>query len=303
MDTIWKKSGLLELEYCRISRAASLLNCSTEDIIHWAQQGIIELCVRVYDIRGDLLTPTLDSDEALEFLVSFMMSENQYEFISKGNKYTGENPLISVFLNKNFDIKDEEERNSFVNLLMQKKGYPVTIDGLWAFDGKLLEYYDFETPPVLGSKFSEEFNIGVKLFEFLDFDISPTTSKMMSEISFKLESPDSDGGAPFWVMVSLLDKPILLEEKNIYITKKQIEKIYSKISGLEDNNPVIKKNVTAKQSAFTISLLKDLGLTDDDLKGSITKLRKKVARLSPTSVLPEDDKSIIDWLRKGGVDR
>lgn len=306
MDTIWNKTGILELEYCRISRAAQLLNCTTEDIIHWAQQERIELCVKVYDVRCSLLLPTLDAEERVKFLMSMMIGSDQKGFICEGNEFISSSPLISIYLDKLFDFKEESEFSEFTEILIKKSGYPVAIDGLWAFDSKFLDYYDPEYPPVLGDKVSEDMSMGVKMLELLEFEIPSGTAQMMSENSFKLQAPDADDVSPFWVMVGVLDNPIILEEKNLYITKKQINKIYSSTvenASLNTSGGKSKVNVTAKQSAFTVSLLRDLGLTDDDLKGSITSLRQKIARLSPGSLMPEDDKPIIDWLRKGGVDR
>ncbi|MGY0158275.1 hypothetical protein ACVQKW_12765 [Edwardsiella tarda] len=67
------------------------------------------------------------------------------------------------------------------------------------------------------------------------------------------------------------------------------------------NNKQLK--VTVKQSTFTVALMKELGVTDEDLKGSITELRRKLARLAPSAPTPSDDKTLIDWLRKGGINR
>lgn len=40
-----ESSKLLPLEYCRIERAAELLNCKIEDILHWAGIGSISICL------------------------------------------------------------------------------------------------------------------------------------------------------------------------------------------------------------------------------------------------------------------
>lgn len=39
------ESPLLPLEYCRITRAAQLLNCEVNDILHWGAVGAIRLSV------------------------------------------------------------------------------------------------------------------------------------------------------------------------------------------------------------------------------------------------------------------
>lgn len=46
---------LLPLEYCRIDRAARMLGCEVEDIIHWGSVGSIDLCCFLEDVRFFLL--------------------------------------------------------------------------------------------------------------------------------------------------------------------------------------------------------------------------------------------------------
>ena len=60
---------------------------------------------------------------------------------------------------------------------------------------------------------------------------------------------------------------------------------------------------TEKQMRLIVALLKRIGLTDSDLKGSITQLRNKANNKGEELPLPDDDKTLIDWLRKGGVNR
>ncbi|WP_116473822.1 hypothetical protein [Zobellella maritima] len=52
---------LLPLEYCRIDRAARMLECEVEDIIHWGSIGAIRLCCHIdgipFFLHGDLTCP------------------------------------------------------------------------------------------------------------------------------------------------------------------------------------------------------------------------------------------------------
>ena len=61
--------------------------------------------------------------------------------------------------------------------------------------------------------------------------------------------------------------------------------------------------ITEKQTRLIVALLKRIGLTDSDLKGSITQLRNKANNKGEELPLPDDDKTLIDWLRKGGIKR
>ncbi|KAE9627734.1 hypothetical protein [Aeromonas veronii] len=62
------------------------------------------------------------------------------------------------------------------------------------------------------------------------------------------------------------------------------------------------EKVTKKQAKFIVALLKSCGIEESVLKGSITVLRQKLARLPYPPEVP-DDKSLIKWLREGGVNR
>lgn len=67
---------LLPLEYCKLDRAAKLLGCEVEDILHWGIIGAINLCVKdpgiarliagpVSDDHPDSVTFKIDSDREL----------------------------------------------------------------------------------------------------------------------------------------------------------------------------------------------------------------------------------------------
>ena len=103
------------------------------------------------------------------------------------------------------------------------------------------------------------------------------------------------------------EKPISLSLDNLYVTKTQIKNIISNLmipfDDMINKDNSKKTNTTKKQSEFTVGILKEIGFTNSDLRGSISELRKKIARKLPTVSVPADDKSLIDWLRKGGIDR
>ncbi len=44
MDSnVWKENRIAPLEYCSFERAAKLLNCECEDLIHWNKTGAISI--------------------------------------------------------------------------------------------------------------------------------------------------------------------------------------------------------------------------------------------------------------------
>lgn len=46
-DNIWKNNKIARMEFCSVSRAASLLNCTESDIYHWIDIGVIRKCILI----------------------------------------------------------------------------------------------------------------------------------------------------------------------------------------------------------------------------------------------------------------
>ncbi|SFX31371.1 hypothetical protein [Pantoea ananatis] len=55
---VWSANEIAPLEFCSLSRAARLLKCEIEDLLHWHDVGAITLCLRLPDIKGKLITET-----------------------------------------------------------------------------------------------------------------------------------------------------------------------------------------------------------------------------------------------------
>jgi hypothetical protein len=79
------------------------------------------------------------------------------------------------------------------------------------------------------------------------------------------------------------------------------------MEGFQPQSPetMIEKPVrtTAKQAELIVALLKGIGLTDDDLVGSVSQLRAKANNKVNGLPFPDDDKPLIEWLRRGGISR
>lgn len=53
MDSnVWKENRIAPLEYCSFERAAKLLNCECEDLIHWNKIGAISIAFRPENMEG-----------------------------------------------------------------------------------------------------------------------------------------------------------------------------------------------------------------------------------------------------------
>lgn len=310
-ESIWKANGIAELKYCKIERAAELLNCQIEDILHWAHTKKIQLCIRVYDLPCKLLFPSIalsETCDVLSFLVSLIKAEKPNEIIESYFPLY-DNSLISIYPAVVFDFHCDSDIKKVDDILETQGGYPFRVDGLWVVDSSYFGYeYLIDSPPVIGSSLSEDYIMMAKALDALNISAPPSAKEIFLNTSFSLYSPDGDDWGDFKAMVGILERPIPLTINNLFLTKKQIEKIYlsSVRGGWDDENyesDTKKVRVTAKQSTFTVSLMKKLGFSDSDLTGSITSLRMKIARIIPDAQVPDDDKSLIEWLRKGGVKR
>jgi len=295
------------VDYCRITRASEILGCSAEDIIYWAGDGKIRLCAKLYDVKGKLFIPAIeDPEKTLLFLIELMNAPKLNDFIKKGNDYVKAHPLISIFPEESISPENQDAISEFAMSVFKGDGFPVSVDGLWELDANIFSFYDFDTPPIIGGV-SEEMQTIAKLIEILGVDIELNKVSLIKDSSFKANPADTEGDlGDYFLIAGVQSKPIVLSIDNLYITKKQIAYIHDNlmINSLSQINGEVKATkVTAKQSAFTVALMKKVGISDEELTGSITELRRKLVRLAPDAPVPDDDKSLIDWLRKGGVNR
>ncbi|WP_304164436.1 hypothetical protein [Lonsdalea britannica] len=308
MEVKYGVRSIPSIEYCRVSRASEILGCSVEDIIYWAGEGKIKLCVKLYDAKGKILVPAIpDPKRLLLFFIEMMNVTNLKEFIHDGNEYVRGYPLIDIFPEKLFYPETEDQITDFANDIFQGDGFSVSVDGLWELESDLFSFYDVDNPPIIGGV-SEKMTMAAKIFEALGVDLDESKISLMKNSSFKANPADSEDEIGDYVfMAGIQPQKITLSINNLFITKSQMSSIYENLlnnsikNAMGLNSRPIK--VTVKQSVFTVALLKELGIKDNELKGSITKLRQRISNLAPSAPVPDDDKSLIDWLRKGGVDR
>ncbi|MBZ6065290.1 hypothetical protein LA374_03560 [Aeromonas schubertii] len=124
-----KEAPLLPLEYCRIDRAARLLNCEIDDIVHWCSLGVIQGVFWIYD---SLCTPVFfKGDEIIE-------DDSEY------------NRLLDSFFCLN-DVEPNENKtvllgpHSTLNISIPsvKRGSTpiISAEGFWSVDKKIFEYF------------------------------------------------------------------------------------------------------------------------------------------------------------------
>lgn len=78
-SNIWKEKKIAPFEYCTLDRAAKLLGCEPEDIIHWNRIGAISIAFKPKNLKGIFsiqLRAQLDADSIERYNKScYIMSE------------------------------------------------------------------------------------------------------------------------------------------------------------------------------------------------------------------------------------
>ncbi|MBD2782663.1 hypothetical protein [Xenorhabdus szentirmaii] len=113
---------------------------------------------------------------------------------------------------------------------------------------------------------------------------------------------DKKAGQPYRQYID----DILVQEHDLVLPKEDVIKAYKIFNALPldtiSEKPAPKIHITAKQCKFIVALLKSHGLNDNDFKGSIEELRRKIAyKIPEIDGLDIDNKTLIDWLKKAEV--
>lgn len=305
---VWKRNNIPALEFCTVPRAAELLGCHINDLIHFYQIGAIEMCLPLHNF------------EAVLFTTELWEEGNEWEIEYPPNlmtQYKNKSPL-SLFMPK-AEIDMSPSATKRVKRVYQHEDIPglkkpiLFLSGLWALRIGLLSQRFFSA-----LKNNEEVAL-------TDFDISFKEADITLEIK--------DFGNPDCIIIAhpvtehlyssgLLNqaevKPIAsISVNDLLITRTQIERMSESVGKIIPNfinggvnqppstEMKVEKQVrtTAKQSELIVALLKAIGLTESDLTGSVPLLKKKADSKAHNLPFPDDDKSLIEWLQKGGVTR
>lgn len=127
-----KPAPLLPLAYCRIERAARLLNCEVEDILHWCSLGVIEGAFWIYDAP---CTPVFqDKNKIVE-------DENEYEkrldtLFNLHDINHQQRRSISLGINSKLTMSPQPKKQSLEPIIFA--------DGFWSPGKKLFEFMLFQ---------------------------------------------------------------------------------------------------------------------------------------------------------------
>lgn len=302
---VWVRNNIPALEFCSLPRSAELLGCQISDLIHFAQIGAVEFCLK-FD-RFQVVLAQTDSDDWEEAFPPDLISH-----------YTHKSPL-SVFASM-ATIHFENDGGYRLDRLYHYQDTPalkspfISISGFWALTPILLDNDFFN-----GLQNNQEITLTALNFDVKEADI-PFSSGNFGEDGFAMAAtPPTEHLYVDGLIDTELVKPIsTITANDVYLTRKQIEKVANGVGcelpnhingGVlvpENKGVAIGKVVrtTTKQSDYIVALLKAVGITDNDLSGSITELKSKIIRKSSGIAFPEvDDNTLIDWLRRSGVNR
>lgn len=268
--------NLLPLEYCKLDRAARLLGCEVDDLIHWGKIGAIDLCLRRPGIGT--LAPNIRWD---------------------GTEQSSDNLLVSVF--ENLDIS----LGSY-SILSSVAGYsPIPSFDLLPEDDICRTHVLFSGFWVFGAIHIIE--LGSVCSDV--FVITPYDSKNNGVLGLIAPQEREDfqpiSKEDLWIM-----RPDLEKLKKAIDSGDYLPNIYNNTELAEKNRAQELKSsldtpprITAKQS----DVIKALVLLNPDLKELVDKPERLTTKLDQlcagkVKVTLPTGKSMGDWLGKANAE-
>jgi hypothetical protein len=299
--SVWEANNIPALEYCKLSRAAELLNCKIEDIIHFSEIGVIELSIKLRGFEVCLNSP-FEWREQAEWEEGFGPSLFPYSH----------NSPLSLFLPKAEIFRPEKKRKYFYhNEANTALRSPLLyLYGLWS-----LVIMPTKTPFFSHLSYGHEVSLTALELSLKECDI-PFTEMMDDNIIFV--SPPTEHLYRNDFLDATLNHPVVsLTVDDIYLTRKQIEKIYNGMgetlpnyinNGVvipnknEANEPPSAPRLTVHQFSFIYALLKILDFSEQQIRTSspdeINELLNKKAAKKGVSFSSPDKNTWVRWRDK-----
>ncbi|MGL4668323.1 MAG: hypothetical protein ACRCWR_10395 [Saezia sp.] len=285
------------LEYCSPERAASLLNCEVEDIFHFASTGAITLYVEFFKHETKREASEIISVGKLDFGLGLLSTKinritddvGAYE----GRKYievtdTSEavDDTFAIIYHSCFYYDAELVLLNPSDGLLNRE---VHLSGLWAMTTSSVKQIQgfskagFETPIDLYAQVSNseqyKFKFGADLYDVVVPNLNKRLRIVYADL-LKIQDAMESG------------KPIE-RQANPYKEKSFRSEFVPKEAASSN------ERITSKQCSYIVTLLRSMGLSDEDFSGSIGKLR---AKLNNMKVEPDvDDNTLTSWLKKAGA--
>ena len=286
------KPKLLPLEYCSLDRAARLLGCEVQDLLHWGSIGAIKLCLNGAGSGVLLDIEKVDKAKNGEEIADFIRTI-----------YTDSYDLTRISLYSSFDqsLSSNYFHDDLVKMSAQDVcDVPVYFEGFWAIDPFYI--------PDISNILADIGYIGA-----IDDEI-----KIFSPL------PDEND----WIYRGIIHIPNdhhVSETKldNIYIIRPDLERLYKVIhdggvlDNIYNNAELARKNreqelkiqpentprVTTKQSDMIKALIlihPELEGLVDNANGLLAELEKLCARKGIKTPV-SDAKTIRDWLSRANI--
>ncbi|WP_279466467.1 hypothetical protein [Aeromonas veronii] len=280
-----KDNPLLPLEYCRIDRAARLLKCEVDDILHWGATSKISL--RILAEHRPFGCPPDSSDVSSKAPVLYTGPE--YPEVDSIFEQGGHFP-VSEYASLSIDPVEEKAGTAGA---FSFRLCVADIKGIWRVPS-----------PVIARIYHGTGNNPFPIYE-------PYLRKSRSQVI-------SNGF--FTVLGYICGQQDFARVKNqLIIMADDLTLLHKHITSGEPipiNNGVVtadskvmcasstetKTRVTANQSKAIVELLTTHGLKAEDFRGSIEALKQKIASKGLSKTLVNVDKNTLtDWLKKANV--
>lgn len=136
LKNLWEKHNIPAFEYCKLDRAAELLGCKVGDLLHWAETGAVELCLKFNGFEAAMRPPS-----NVDYSPEKWIKENTdlSSLIGISASYPGEVALSGFRAKMAFDLNSHSESEDDVfRYHFEYENDPalktpiVNIFGLWA---------------------------------------------------------------------------------------------------------------------------------------------------------------------------
>lgn len=220
---IWIEKNIPALEYIALPRASNLLGYDISDLIHWAEIGAIEVCLKI-DWMPVAIETTMSNDSQ-----SFLWINDQVK-----NGEATVHPMVHFSVSSIFHpsviMADPQFSDIQYKLPMGDIGfnYQKSIDG--AFFGHAEGLWSFFVQGVYSYFYYELLSNGSVTVKFLDLILNAADRMSEPDIYLKPRSFSEgdlfDEGALYDEIIT--PELVTITVNDIYITRRQVEYIYNK---------------------------------------------------------------------------
>lgn len=260
--SVWEKHNLPVLEYCDLHRAAKLLNCKVDDLLHWAEIGAIELCLKCTGFEA-LLEHTELTDE---------YRENPAEWVK------------NRFAAGYFDKYLTNKRSKHLSGMMSIQGPEPKINDNGTFEQEYaLLCYLYGIWGLIAFRYNNLFALlkssNAKLVTGLNFRLKPADEDLTEDlIQMK---PSAELLDEFGVPIEPTPTSFTITPSDLLITRKQIEKIFNYKGKVIPN--YINGGIDSPQEIDSSAITEEINLNKNKLGDLIDMLISAVPELGPAA--------------------